>query len=606
MTRASWARARAAQHEGDWLAAERHFARISKIDPSDAAALIERGECLRRLSRYTEAAESVRRAIKLFPNNPAAWVTLGKALQQAGDRSAARQAYVQACALDMEHSEAAYLCANLDREAGDLDRAAAGYRKALAAKPDFVEALANLGGVLLGLGQSREAVEILNRAYALRPDAPPILCSLAAVLEQEGRFDEALVCIERAQALHPELVDAVLGRARILERLGHRDEALQILAQLRTRGEGGQGVALMQARVLRAQGDVSAALAVLNPWLSESDAHHDTLLLAGQLQDRQGEYTRAMQSWKRAHASLAAMAEQRSSDVETYVARVRRMRAYLQPGLSSLAGAAPVRDEPVFLLGFPRSGTTLMEQALDRHPALQTLEEKSTVSALLREFEVMSEGREDALLTLQADQIERLRAVYFEAVDRCVERVPGTRLIDKMPLNTVSVPVLWRVFPKAKFILALRHPCDACLSCYMQGLEIKDARGDFYSLAGWAEIYAEVMQTWLQAVSTLPLQTCRVRYEDVVADFDTEIGRLLDFLGVPWNDAVRDYRETGRSPVKTPSYHQVAQPIYTHARYRWERYREEFAPALPHLNRFVQIFGYATDAAQSGADGSDP
>ena len=154
-----------------------------------------------------------------------------------------------------------------------------------------------------------------------------------------------------------------------------------------------------------------------------------------------------------------------------------------------------------------------------------------------------------------------------------------------MPLNTVEVPLIWRLFPNAKCILAIRHPCDATFSCFMQNFVINNAMSTFFTLEKTAAAYAGVMSLWQEYIAVLPVDYHRIRYEDLVADQDGESRRLLDFLGLEWDEKVMHHDEHARTRhISTPSYHQVTQPIYKHAKYRWKRYEQYLKPVLPVLH----------------------
>lgn len=223
------------------------------------------------------------------------------------------------------------------------------------------------------------------------------------------------------------------------------------------------------------------------------------------------------------------------------------------------------------------------------------MEEKGAVAAMVNAFLADANDGEEALAELSEEGISRLRQIYFDEVKRHIAISPGTLVLDKMPLNTVGVPVIWRVFPNARFILAIRHPCNVSLSCLMQNFAVNDGMASFFSLEDTAHVYAAVMGAWRKYVDLLPLTYHRIRYEDPIADVEWECRSLLTFLGLAWDDAVLKHTEHARKrgAINTPSYHQVVQPIYQHAMYRWKRYESHFAPVMATLQPFIDYFGYA-------------
>ena len=195
---------------------------------------------------------------------------------------------------------------------------------------------------------------------------------------------------------------------------------------------------------------------------------------------------------------------------------------------------------------------------------------------------------------MTAEQIERIRARYFETADEFLKGDLCGLLIDKMPLNIVHVAMMWRIFPQAKMILALRHPYDVCLSCFMQNFEIGPAMANFFTLEDAANLYAKVMTLWQKFIDVLPLDVHVVKYENFVTDFETETAALLKFLGSEWHESMADYtaHAKSRTRIATVSYDQVVQPIYQSAQYRWKRYRDQIGASLDPLKPFVESFDY--------------
>lgn len=321
-------------------------------------------------------------------------------------------------------------------------------------------------------------------------------------------------------------------------------------------------------------------------------------LTLGQLYDHMEDSQRSLPliisgNDKKARASL-----QSESQRSQYLQRVQAMAALATPQLAERMQQAVATNscpaDPIFLIGFPRSGTTLMEQILDSHPRLQAMEEKGAVGAMVNAFLATSQDRPEALAELNESDIARLRQVYFDEAGKHIDLRPDSILVDKMPLNTVEVPVIRRVFPRAKFILAVRHPCDVSLSCLMQNFAVNAAMANFFSLEDTVQAYVAVMKAWQKYAELLPLDYHRIRYEDLIEDVPGETRGLLDFLGIDWNDAVLDHTEHARqrAAINTPSYHQVVQPVYQNAKYRWKRYEQAFSAVLPALQPFIEYFGY--------------
>ncbi len=576
------------------------LASVCQNAPTDVESWVMRGIIHRKLGLFKESETYCRRALAINAADAWAHHVLGSALQCQGCMQEAIACYRRSIQLKSDVVEAHYFLANALREVGSMNEAAASYRQAIKLQPSFVEALSNLGAVLTYLGETEEAVSVLNKAIALRPNTPQILCNLGDILQREGRLAEALEKYQCALHHSPNFLDAISNVATLLEKTNQFEEAQFLIDRELPRAPDNPALSLAAAKLARRAGKLDEAITLLEKaaeqkldLVTSGEVH----LLLGQLYDRKGDTERAYAHFAEGNQFLARTMEGAEGDRDHYFLRLEKIRGWLTPELvtATETGLVAHREpDPVFLFGFPRSGTTLLEQVLDSHPTLQTLEEKGTVSAMVKAFEGMAQDRPNALAELTLDQLSRLRKVYFDEVARHIQLHPGQLLLDKMPLNTVYAPLIWRVFPQAKFILAIRHPCDVCLSCFMQNITLNEATTSFFTLEGAAQVYSMVMGLWQDYARMLPLNYHRIRYEDLVTDFETVTRAMLDFLGVGWNDSVLRHTDHAlkRGTISTPSYHQVTQPIYQHARFRWRRYSQQFEPLMPTLQPHIEYFGY--------------
>jgi len=254
----------------------------------------------------------------------------------------------------------------------------------------------------------------------------------------------------------------------------------------------------------------------------------------------------------------------------------------------------PCDRSPVFLVGFPRSGTTLLDQILSSHPDVTVLEERDTLAPVCARL-FPGTGDASFLADLSVDQIDQLRSLYWERVyERLMRDAIRKVFIDKLPLNAALLPLIYRLFPEARIVLALRDPRDVVLSCFQQRFAMNGAMYQLLRTDTAAAYYSAVMGLVDQSRRLLPLQMHQIRYEDVVAQFEIQIGNLLAFLDLPWDDAVRNHTETARRRVvNTPSATQVVRPLYTSSVGKWRQYEPQLAPVLGTLQPWVAAFGYA-------------
>lgn len=567
-----------AYQKGDQVRAAKLIGRAIALDSDNAVYHNSLGSVLLASRQPDRAEVHLRRAIALKPAYAEAHNNLGNALQQSNRLTEAVDAYRQALACRSDYAEAH---ANLGRALqalGDSSAAVAQFRHAVVLRPGYAKAHRWLGEALGDLGQRDAAERALRTALTHAPDDADIRAALAALWERRSRLEEALAEAEGVLAKTPGHARAEVIAARCERRLGRLEAARARLERLPTA-----------------------------PLDADTSAFH-AFELATTL-DRLGAYRDAFRRYAEGNRIIMESPAGRSVDPSAFPAEIARLHdRFTEAWIAGWSPAVPhdrAHDgpPPVFLVGFPRSGTTLLDQVLNAHPALITLEEKPTIDVVKQALASRSPGYPDALAGLDAETVRDLREAYFREVARHLPDRGGRILVDKMPLDIIDAGLIHRLFPESPFILALRHPCDVVLSGFMQAFRPNPAMVHFATLEGTATLYAQVMALWQHYRALLPLQVLATRYEDLVADFTAETRRILDFLDLPWDDAVLSYRDRAKDrAIATPSYHQVVQPIYSRSVARWRNYEPELAPVIPLLRPFVEGFGYDLD--DRAADGA--
>lgn len=529
----------------------------------DFAKQIEFARELAGSGQYEKAANVCREITARQPHSHEAWHLLGVLHNLGGHPQDARDCIRRA--IDIEPGIAKYHV-NLGNACLSLNEppaARAEYERALELDADFQDAHYNLGLLLLAAGDRGKGEFHLRRAVGGTVPLPEAWARLADTQETDNRLEDAAYSVAQGLALAPDAPLLRIVEAKLLRRGGRHAEALTRLSEL--------------SRVR-----LTARLAV--------GYHHEM----GLLHELLGQSGLAFE-----HFSLANQAQSEDPAVKTlnpanYLAAVEQL-ADTPLGDSWLAtDVADDEPAPVFLIGFPRSGTTLLDQILDSHPAIQTLEEKPLILTLSNEYENLA-----AETAPDREARRRMQARYFDLVAEHLALKPGMTLVDKFPLNIIRVPLIVRIFPKARFILALRHPLDVCLSCFMHPFGPNEAMLNFAHLDTTAQLYRHAMRLWLRVERELGLTAHRIRYEDLVRNFDAEVQGLLAFLGLPWDERVRDFARHAaeRGKINTPSYHQVTRPLNRDAVYRWKRYAKQLAPIVPVLAPFIREYAYDVEFA---------
>jgi hypothetical protein len=254
------------------------------------------------------------------------------------------------------------------------------------------------------------------------------------------------------------------------------------------------------------------------------------------------------------------------------------------------ADEGPGLDEsPVFLVGFPRSGTTLLEQALDAHPQLCSMDEQPFLQHALEAVIQQGVSYPSELGKLSRAQLDAVREQYWQRVRARID-LAGRRLLDKNPLNMLRLPLIRRLFPDARVLLAVRHPCDVVLSCYMQHFRAPEFALLCADLPTLAQGYARALEFWYSQADLLVPAIREVRYETMVGAFATEVRAVCDFVGLSLHPAMLDPAAHARARgfISTPSYAQVLQPVHDKSIGRWKAYEEHFTAALAILKPFLE------------------
>jgi len=250
---------------------------------------------------------------------------------------------------------------------------------------------------------------------------------------------------------------------------------------------------------------------------------------------------------------------------------------------------SPKRRSPSFLVGFPRSGTTLADTFLMGHPDACVLEEQPMLYTALAEV-----GGLNNVALATPHQLHAARATYFAEADRHLGPGASGRIVDKLPLNMVSLPLIGRLFPDARIIFAQRHPCDCVLSGFMQSFALNAPMANFLDLADAAELYELAMRLFVRGRETSGLAVHSLVYEELVIDPERALRPVVEFLGLDWRHEILDHRSTAakRSSIPTPSYDSVSQPLSKAPIGRWRQYEEQLAPILPVLLPWAKRLGY--------------
>ena len=494
--------------------------------------------------------------------------------------------------------------------ARQFDEAIRLYESALARDPHNPVLLVDVARAYALRYRAADAEKLVELAERLYPDDAHLQLMLGRSYVMLQHYDRAIACFEQALQLapeSPERAQTLIELARMQERLHRLPEARRLVEEALTLAPQLESARCLLGVIDRRLGDAAAAEAT---WQAIIDARQAAPIVLSDcwyelaaLRDKQGRFDAANDALCQAKAILSKAAERQRADAAT-IASVngRAVAALSAPHAERWAeqGAklAPIPGRLALLTSHPRSGTTLLEQILDSHAAVTSADELQVMAEMVYEpLGKFAQPGESVVATLDRvgpAQLDPLRKSYWASMESAVRRPLNDQLLlDKNPELTMLLPLVARAFPEMRIVFALRDPRDVVLSCFIQRLPLNAVSVHYLTLEATAEKYARTMRAWLKLREIIKNPWIEVRYEETVADLPGQARRVLEFLDLPWDDAVLDYRRTAEQKnVHSPTYEAVTKPLYSSSIGRWRNYERQLEPCLKILQPYVEAFGY--------------
>ena len=572
-----------------------------ELSPKDAEAHYNLGNTLSELGRLGEAEAGYRQAVALKPDYANAHNNLGATLQELGRPDKAEASYKQAIALKPDSAEVHSNLGNTLTELGKLDEAEVSLRQAIALKSDYAEAHYNLGNTLSGLGRLDEAEASYRRTIALKPDHAEAHNNLGVTLKELGRLDEVEASHFQAIALKPSFAEAHLNLCEFLEKTNAIDKLLDVLKEARSKTSNMEADFRYYETLAAFRKERYAEAATLVTQIIEDDVGENRrssyYKLKGDICDREQDYDTAFAAYERSNQAVKAGLEYQKFRIAAdhyFASQENTARQLEQLSIESSVSKRSSHDarQVTFLVGFPRSGTTLLDTILRTHSSIAVVEEQPMVRTMREALE----GVEDIRLieTVDHERLSFAKNAYLDELSKHAVWPNESLVIDKFPLNLLAAPLIHQAFPEAKFILALRHPLDCILSCWMQTFKLNTAMANMVDLDRIVDFYCVAMHIFHLSQKRYGLDVHRIRYEDLTEEFEAETTSILRFLGLEWESELVNYQATAlaRRKISTPSHSQVIKPIYKTASYRWKHYEHHLEKYKSKLAPWFEEFGY--------------
>jgi len=567
--------------------------------PNSIQLLNMQAACYAGLKNFPSAIATYNKALALNDRHPPTLCNLGNALMEMGEVGKAQKSYEQAIRLKPDYAQAHNNLGVIHRDKRAFDKAINCFRTATELMPNYATAFYNLGTAFQDKQDRRAAIESFRQAIKITPNYVDALVKLGAVLHESGDVGGAKQAYQKALHINPVSQAARQNLCNLLEKT-HELEELKTFTQALYKRDGKKGAdwAFFEALAHFRLKDFAACFALITEIEIDSLAATNQLRcleLKAKCLHELGNYGDAFTAYADMNSKAKQSIRFNHKESERYFRQIQARRTQLE---SVRPAHRPKTADPAngpqltFLVGFPRSGTTLLDNILRAHSRLEVLEERPLLDKVITYL-----GDETTLAqieSLQPGRLKKARQLYETELALHRQASKDGHVIDKLPLNIVQAPLIHKLYPNANYILALRHPLDCILSCYMQNFDLNPAMANMLDLGRITDLYCEGMRIFELCEARYALPVHKVRYEDLIGDFQTQVTDLLVFLGLEWESAIENYRTATalRHDIYTPSYSQVVQPLYDSAKMRWKKYRKQLEPHFEKIQPWVDKFGY--------------
>lgn len=559
------------------------FQNALAADPENSVAYTNLGNLLREKGNTTQAMRYLLKAAEVDSKNIRARISLANILMELSRYREAAQILYAVTRIDATNAEAYCNLANATRELYQFDEAVTFARKATELNPNMLEAWHNLAACYFDHGRFEESIDVFHHALELDPNFFASQRGLLLSLKKRGHYDDALSMVNSLLQDFPDNCELLAAKADVLDFMGETSRSLDIVLSAVDSGKRDCSLLCSFARLCKHHGRCEEAANELESFLTEKQNEIPARQVAtshyqlGATYDGMGRYESAFE-----HFHTANELKRTPFDRQQFLDFVQfNIDTFDKHFFAHATYASADSQRPVFILGMPRSGSSLTEQILASHKDVYGAGELRTIPNLGKETATLAKSEKEyprLLPELNGEQLDTLAQSYLDHIENLAG---GERLVtDKLPHNFMHVALISLLFPHSHIIHTVRNPMDTCLSCYFQDFLNQlnftyrlDDLGFYYCH------YARLMEHWKKVI---PVPTLTVNYEELVEDTESQVRRMLDFLDLEWDANCLQFHKSKRA-VLTASRDQVKQPIYKKSKQRWRNYEKYLDPLKEEL-----------------------
>ena len=570
-----------------------------EIDPRNPQVYNNLGLTYKKIGDYKKATESFKTSLSIKPNFPEACNNLALSLKEEMKVDDAINYLNKAIEFKPNYSEAFYNLGNTLTVKGDFRKAINAFKKAIELKPDYFDALNNLGATYNLYKDYSNALKSISKALKIRPNIADAYNNLGTAELNLKNESEAIKSYNKAIKIDPKFVLAYSNLCGLYERSNQLKKLKETINKAENEGlSGNEEIKFRRGQLNSRNKDYKNStlyLEEVDDTKISNKMKIDKYELLGKDYDKIKHYKKAFNCFKKSNSLVSLSVESQLYNPKNYQNQISQLIISYSK-VNNLEWENKIENKiisPVFLIGFPRSGTTLLDNILSSHPNICTLEEKPMIAMVKKSLNKLASY--ENLKKLNLHDLQNLQEIYLDELTKYLPNklLHGKVFIDKLPLSIIDVSLILRIFPKAKFILAIRHPLDCILSCFMQTFNLNDAMANFLNLKNTAELYNKSMKLFDIYESIFKLDLHLIKYENLIFSLKDETTKLLKFLDLNWEKEIDNYRSNALDKkINTPSYNQVTEKIYTRALGRWKNYKNEMHDIMPIMQFWIEKWGY--------------
>jgi tetratricopeptide (TPR) repeat protein len=557
--------------------------RCLEISPNHYGALCNLANTLMLFGDKEGALENYAKAMKAKPGDETVINNYGRALDLLGRREEAIKHFEEILEKNREYAPAYASLGKAYAAAGQPEKAIEKFNEALHLDSKSVEAHLGIGALYTGMGGMAMAERHLKAAVDAAPNNVDALIGLISASNLIGDFDKSISWLSKAEKITPNSTEILASKANILQRIGEFDDSYKILQRLKKENRVNALAMHVYSDLCRRFDNCDETIELIEksldaPQFNSSEKQMMRFDL-GRLYDKLKRYDEAFDSYKKANETVSVTSKIESD--RKYIDEL--VSHFSKDGLSLIPRADIDTKRPIFILGMPRSGTSLTEQILSGHPDIHGAGELADLKFVTKQIEASikkpSDNYLEAFFDFKQADMNKYSQMYLDRLAKLDSE--ALHVTDKMPHNFLHIGVISTLFPEAKIIHCKRNPLDTALSIYFQNFSwTHDYAIELERIGNFYNLYNRLMKHWEEVIDT-PIMTCQ--YEDMVDDKAGISKKLIEFCGLEWDEKILDFQDSKRA-IATASYDQVRQPMYKTSRERWKNYEKHIGPLIDALD----------------------